>query len=110
MEDALDGKLQGVVVVIDRFGVVAAASWVKRPGGGEERFDGFVAENDEGGQRPETAGERFVAAGAANAANDVLTAQLFQIISGVARTVSWVAVITEGTHPSGEIGGGEAVG
>jgi hypothetical protein len=39
---------------------------------GEERFDGFVAEKDEGGDRSETAGERFVAAGVADAANDVL--------------------------------------
>ena len=48
MEDALHGKPQGMVVGIDRFAVGAAASWVKRPRGGEEGFDGFVAENDEG--------------------------------------------------------------
>jgi hypothetical protein len=54
---------------------------VEGPGGGEERFDSFVAENDEGGDRPETVGERFVAAGLADAANDVLTARLFQIIA-----------------------------
>ena len=79
-------------------------------GGGEERFDSFVAENDEGGDRPETAGERFVGAGLADAANDVLTARLFQIISSVARTVLCLAVIAESPHPSGEIGGGKAVG
>jgi hypothetical protein len=61
-EDALHGNLQRIVVGIDRFGVVRAAGWVEGPGGGEERFDSFVAENDEGGDRPETAGERFVAA------------------------------------------------
>jgi hypothetical protein len=60
---------------------------VKGPGGGEERFDGLVAENEQGDDRPETAGERFVAAGAADAANDVLAAKLFQIISGVPGTV-----------------------
>jgi len=83
---------------------------VKRPRRGEEGFDGFVAEHDEGGHRPETARERFVAAGVADAANDVLAAKLFQIITSVARAVLWVAVITEGAHPSGEIGGSEAVG
>jgi len=62
-------------------GLLRAAGWVEGPGGGEERFDSFVAENDEGGDRPETVGERFVAAGLADAANDVLTARLFQIIA-----------------------------
>jgi hypothetical protein len=28
-------------------GLLCAASWVKRLGGGEERFDRFVAENEE---------------------------------------------------------------
>ena len=65
MEDALHGKPQGMVVGIDRFAVGAAASWVKRPRSGEDGFDGFVAENEEGGNRQETAGERFVAAGVA---------------------------------------------
>ena len=87
MEDALHGKLYGIVVGIDRFGVVRAAHWVKGLGGGEERFDGLVAENEQGGDRPETAGERFVAASVADAANDVFAAKLFQIISGVAGTV-----------------------
>ena len=59
MEDGLHGKLYSIVVGIDRFGVVRAAHWVKGLGGGEERFDGLVAENEQGGDRPETAGERF---------------------------------------------------
>ena len=39
-----------------------------------QRFDGFVAEKDERGDRAKPAGERLVAAGVADAANDVLTA------------------------------------
>jgi hypothetical protein len=67
-------------VGVDRFGVVRTARRVKGLCCGEERFDRVVAENDERGHRPETAGERLVAAGTADAANDVLAAKLFQII------------------------------
>jgi hypothetical protein len=52
--------------------------------GGEERFDGFVAQNDRSGRRPETAGERLVAASVADAANDVLAVKLLEIVGGVA--------------------------
>jgi hypothetical protein len=97
-------------VDVDRFGVVCAASRVTVLSGGEERFDGFVAENDEGGHRPETAGARLVAPDMADAANDVLAAKLLQVVGGVTRTVARVAVIAEGVDPSGDIGGSEAVG
>jgi hypothetical protein len=52
-----------------------AAGWAKRLGGGEERFDGFVAENEQRGHRPEAAGERFVTAAVPDAADDVLPAE-----------------------------------
>ena len=110
MEDTVHVELQGVVVAIDGFGVARSARGAKWLGGGEQGFDGLVAENDERGDRPETAGEGFVAAGVADAANDVLAVKLFPIASSVARTVLCVALITEGAHPSGEIGGSEAVG
>ena len=74
MEDALHGKPEGVVVGVDGFGVEGATGGVKGPGGGEERFDSFVAKNDERGDRAEAAGERLVAATVADAANDVLAA------------------------------------
>ncbi len=110
MEDALHGKLQGVIVGIDRFGIVGAALWMKGLGGGGERFDRLVAENDERSHRSETAGERFVATRAADAVNDVFATELFQIIGGVSGTVLWVPAIAKGAHPSGDIGGSEAVG
>jgi hypothetical protein len=71
-------------VGIDRFGVCAPRGGCR--GWAAAGFDGFVPENDQGGHGWETAGERLVAAGVANAANDVLAAKLFQIISGVAGT------------------------
>src|SRR5215472_8239213 len=39
------------------------------------------------GDRAEAAGERLVAAGVTDATNDVLAAELFEIVGGVARTV-----------------------
>src|SRR6202007_3421927 len=93
---------QGVVVGIDGFGVELAAGWVEGPGGGEERFDSFVAENDERGDRAKPAGERFVAARVADAANDLFAAQLFEIVGGVAGTVLCAAL----AHPGGDVGGG----
>ena len=44
MEDASHGELQGIVVGINGFEVVCAASRAKGLGSGEERFDRFVAE------------------------------------------------------------------
>ena len=87
-----------------------AAGRVKRLGSGEERFDRFVAENDERGHRPETIGKRFITARVADAANDVLSAKFFQIVSGMAGTVGCAAVVAEAAHPSGDIGGGAAIG
>jgi hypothetical protein len=72
-------------------GFLRAASRVKRLGGGEERFDRFVAENDERGHRPETIGKRFITARVANAANDALSAKFFQIVSGIVRIPGEVA-------------------
>ena len=95
-----------MVVAIDRFGVVGAARGVEWLGGGEERFDGFVAENDESGDRPETVGERLVAAGVSDPGDDVLAAKLFEITGGVAGTVGCAAL----THAGGDVGGGKAVG
>jgi hypothetical protein len=89
-----------MVVGIDRFGVELAAARVEGPGGGEERFDSFVAENDERGDRAKPAGERFIAAGVADAANDLFAAKLFEIVGGVAGTILGAAL----AHPGGDVG------
>ena len=44
--------------------------------GGEQGFDGFVAENEEGGHRAETGRERLVTAGVVDPADDVFAAEL----------------------------------
>jgi hypothetical protein len=98
VEDALHGKSQ--VVGIDGFGVELTAGWVEGASGGEERFDSFVAENDERGDRAKPAGERLVAARVADAANDLFAAKLFKIVGGVAGTVLCAAL----AHPGRDVG------
>jgi hypothetical protein len=43
MEDASHGRLDGIVVEIDRFWVVCAARGAQWLSGSEQGFDGFVA-------------------------------------------------------------------
>ena len=51
----------------------------------------------------------LIAARVADAANDLLAAKLLQIVCDVARTVLCAVVVAEAAHPSGDIGGGEAI-
>src|SRR6516164_6416598 len=53
----------------------AHRGWVERLSGGKEGFDGFVSEDDQRGHRPEAGRERLVAAGVADAANDLFAAE-----------------------------------
>ena len=45
MEDASHGRLDGMVVEIDGFGVVCAARGAEWLSGSEQGFDGFVAQD-----------------------------------------------------------------
>jgi len=110
MEDSFHCNSDGMVVGVDRFWVVRTAGWVERLSGGQEGFDGFVLEDDQRGHGPEAGRERLVAAGVADAANDVFATKFFQIISGVAGAVLQWRVLAQCAHPSGDVGGGEAVG
>ena len=87
MEDALHGEGYGVVVAVDGFWVVWTAGWAERLSGSKKGFDRLVAQHHQGGHRPQTARQRFVAAGVANPAHDVLAAKLLQIISSLAGAV-----------------------
>ena len=87
MEDAPHGRLDGIVVEIDRFWVVCAARAAEWLSGSEQGFDGFVAQDEERCHRPEAGQQRLVAAGVADPADDVFAAEFLQIISGVAGTV-----------------------
>jgi hypothetical protein len=65
MEDASHGRLDGIVVAIDRFWVVCAARGAEWLSGSEQGFDGFVAQDEERCYPPEAGQQRLVAAGVA---------------------------------------------
>jgi hypothetical protein len=50
MKDTAHGEMEGVVVSVDRFGVVSAACRSELASGREQWFDGFVSQNEERGQ------------------------------------------------------------
>src|SRR5258708_15640497 len=63
MEDATHGRLDGIVVEIDRFWVVCAVRGAEWLSGSKQGFDGFVAQDEERCHRPEAGQQRLVAAG-----------------------------------------------
>src|SRR5258707_10939330 len=106
MEDASHGGLDGSVVEIDRFWVVRSApraEWLSRS---EQGFDGFVAQDEERRHRPETGRQRLVAASVADSADDVLAAEVLQIISGVAGAGILMGFFWGGGKPRPPRGGG----
>src|SRR5258705_4182273 len=89
MEDAFHGCLDGIVVEIDRFWVVCSALRAEWLSGGEQGFDGFVAENEEGSHRPETGQERLVAAGVGRSAGAVFVGRGVCVRIPVRRVPQW---------------------
>jgi len=89
---------------------LGTAGWVERLSGGQEGFDRFASEDEQRRHRSEPGWERFVAAGAADPADDLFAAEFLQIIRGMAGAVLAWALFAECAHVSGDIGGGEAVG
>ena len=84
MKDALHGALQIEVVAIDGSGVLPPIVRGDLLSGGEEGFDGLVAKDEQGGDRPQTGRERFIAMRRADPADDVFTAKLLQIVGCLA--------------------------
>src|SRR5437870_12745555 len=83
MEDALHCNFDSVVVRVDRFWVMRPAGGVERFSGGQEGFDSFVSEDEQRSHRSEPGWERLVAAGVADPADDVVCAEVLQIITGL---------------------------
>jgi hypothetical protein len=81
MEDAFQAKAKGIVVGVDRFGFCRLR--VGRRGWAEARrgLAGVVAQDDQSGDRLETAGKRLVATRVADAADDVFAAKFFVTIA-----------------------------
>ena len=61
MKDALHGALQVQVVVIDGSGVLPPVVRGDLLSGGEEGFDGLVAKDEQGGDRPQTGRKGLIA-------------------------------------------------
>jgi hypothetical protein len=110
MEDALHREPQVIVVAIDGSWILSAMAGGDVLGGREQWFDGFVAENVERSDGPQAGGDRFVATGHADPADDLFAAEFLQIVSGLAGTVGRWVLLIECANLSGQFGGGEAVG
>src|SRR5271165_5919387 len=87
MKDALHGALQVQVVAIDGSGVLPPVVRGDLLSGGEEGFDGLVAKDEQGGDRPQTGRKGLIATRRADPADDLFTAELLQIVGCLAGTV-----------------------
>jgi hypothetical protein len=96
---ALHRDPDGVVVSVDGPGVVCSAGWSESLSGRQQRFDGFVSENDQRGERLETGWQRLVAACPADAADDLFAPEFLEIMSGATGAVLRLAVVAEGLDP-----------
>src|SRR5262249_61808745 len=90
--------------------VVRAAGWAERSSGSEQGFDGFVAKHHEGGHCAKAGRECVVPASAGDPLNDLFAAEFFEIVGSLAGAVRERVLFAEKAHPSGEGGGGEAIG
>ena len=76
-------------------------------GSGEQGFDGFVAENEQGGHGSGPLGNGFVSCGLAEAADDLFSAELFQIVGSATWPVLGLLLLTEPAHLFSQLGSGE---
>ena len=87
MKDALHGASQVQVVTIDGSRVLCSTGWGDFLSGGEDRFDGFVAKHEQGSDRPQTRRKRLIATRLTDPADDLLTAELLQVVGCLAGAV-----------------------
>jgi hypothetical protein len=71
MEDVLHGGSEGGVMGIEQCWILGLAAWPKWLYGGKYWLDGFVAENDKGGDGSEPVGKRLVSDSLADALDDL---------------------------------------
>ncbi len=95
MKDALHGKLQVLVVAVDRSWVLSSAGGTDVLSGCKQRLDGFRLEHEQSGDRAQTGRHYLVATRRADPLDDIFAAQLLQIVRGLAGTVGGWALIAE---------------
>jgi hypothetical protein len=77
-------------------------------GCGEERFDDFVAQDDQSAHGPQTLRRHLLATGGFDLANQVFGAKFLQVVGNVTRAVLPLGLITEGANLRSQGGGREA--
>src|SRR5215472_6861325 len=87
MEHSSHGCSERVVVRVERRRVVRAAPWSEVLGGSEQRFDGLVSKNYQGGYRLEACRPGLIATCHADALHDLLTAELLQVVGRAGGTI-----------------------
>ena len=70
MKDTVHGESQVMVVAIDGSWVLSSMGGGDFLSGGEQRFDSFVAEHEQGGDRPQTGRKGLVATSGTDPADD----------------------------------------
>lgn len=88
MKDTSHRGSHVLVVAIDGPWVLPSACWSDFLRGREQRFDGFVAEHEQGSDRSQTGRQRFVATRRTDPADDLFAAEFLQIVRCLAWTVS----------------------
>jgi hypothetical protein len=79
-------------------------------GSGKQGFNGFVAESDERCHGSGPLGNGFVSCGLAEAADDLFSAELFQIVGSATWPVLGFVLPTQPAHLFGQLGSGEPAG
>ena len=110
MKDALHGGSQVLVVAVDGPWILSSAGWRDFLCGGEQWFDGLVAEHEQRGDRSQSGRHRLIAASRADPADDLFAAEFLQIVRCLAGTVGGQTLIAGRANLIGQRGGGEAVG
>jgi hypothetical protein len=94
MKDTLHGTSQVQVVVIDGPRVLCCVVRGDFLSSGEERFDGFVAKDEQGRDGPQTGRKGLVATRRTDPADDLFAAELLQILGRLSGTVGGWALIS----------------
>src|SRR6516165_6435682 len=87
MEHSSHGCSERVVVRVEQRRVVGAAPWSEGLGGSEQRFNGLVSENYQGGYRLEACRPGLIATCRADALHDLLAAELLQVVGRAGGTI-----------------------
>ena len=99
MKDALHGESQILVVAVDGSWVLSSMGGGEFLSSGQQRFDGLVAEHEQGSDGPQARRNGFVATGRADPLDDLFTAKFLQIVCCLAGAVGGWTLIAARASP-----------